>query len=307
MASFLSTIHVDTPLSNVSIQYKNKELVADRIFPQIQVAKKSDKYFIYNKADAFTQIQPLTNHLADVGEVNYSVSTGSYSCLDYALKEFVSRDVIENADAPLQPLIDTTENITQRLLLDREIKLAAQLFSTSVISNNLDLTAGTKWTSASSEPISQILTGLDSIVGVPGPFCVLFGRAAWRSFRTHPDVLSAFQYNTSGVAATEQDVKNFFGFEDVIIGNGFKNTAALNATASYSDIWGDSVLIFKRGTSLAVKEVALGYCMRFGNMEVQRWQDFNRGARGGEMVKVGWSYADEITAVDAAYLIDDVN
>jgi hypothetical protein len=71
-------------------------------------------------------------------------------------------------------------------------------------------------------------------------------------------------------------------------------------------VWGDSVLIFKRNNSLAVKDAALGYCMRFGNMEVNRWTDQTRGARGGEVVKVGWSYTDEITASDAGYLIYNV-
>ena len=306
MASLLSSIHVDQPLSNLAIQYRNEELVADRVFPQLPVAKLSGKYFVYTKSDKFTQLAPLTSHNGDVSESAFGVTTSDYDCLSYALMQFISREVQENADSPIDPLADAVENITAQLMLDREIKLAAQLFSTSVVTNNTDLTAGTKWTSAASEPISQIFTAIDSIVGVPGPFSVLFGRAAWKSFRTHPDVLSSIQYTKGGVAASEADVASFFGFEDVIIGRGSKNTALPGQTASYSDIWGDSVLIFKKGGP-GIKQVSLGQCLRFGNIEVQRWEDLSRGPRGGEYVKVGWSYTDEITAVDAAHLIDDVN
>lgn len=309
MASFLSTIHVDQPLSNLAIQYKNADYVADKIFPQVQVNKRSDKYFIYTKSNAFNNISALTQHNADVGELGYSVSTGSYSVLDYALKKFVSRDEIENADMPLSPLIDATENITNALLLDREIKLATTLFSTSTFTGArlTDLSAATKWTSDSSEPIDQIFSAIDSIIGVEGPLCIMFGNDAWTSFRTHADVLSAIQFTQGGVAVTEQQVKDFFGLEDVVIGKASKNTANPGQTASYSRVWGDSVLIFKRNSQLKVKDAALGNCLRFGNMETQRWNDLSLGARGGEYVKVGWSYTDEITATDAGHLIYDVN
>lgn len=309
MASFASTIHVDQPLSNLAIQYKNAAFVADRVFPQVSVAKKSNKYFIYRKADNFTRISPLTDINAAVGELEYKVTTGDYDCLDFALHQFVSDDTIMNADAPLTPLVDATESITQRLLLDREIALATTLFSSSTFTGSAltDLSAGTKWTNAASEPITQILTAIDSIVGVDGPFCMLMGQAAWRSFRTHPDVLAAFQMSTGGAAASEEQVKGYFGLEDVIIATASYNTANEGATASYSRIWGDSVLIFKRNSGLAIKEASLGACLRFGNFEVQRERDNMRGVRGGENVKVGWSYTDEILASDAAHLIYDVN
>jgi hypothetical protein len=307
----VSSVHVDAALSNVSVQYKQAAYVAERILPSVQVAKRSDNYFIYRKLDTFSQIDPLTSPNSEVPRTTYEISTGSYSVKDYAFKDFVSRDLIENADAPLVPLADTTEDITNKLLLDREIKLAASLFSTSVITNNATIasTAGysaVKWTNASSTPVQDILNGLASIVGVEGPFCALFGFDAFKTLRTHPDMLAALQFTQGGVAASEAQIRDFFGFEDVIIAEGWKNTATVPSTASYSRIWGDSVLIFKRGRSLAVKEVALGYCLQFGNREVQRWADYNFGARGGEWVKVGWSYTDELTAVDSAFLLDNV-
>ena len=42
----LHDVHIDGPLSNVSIAYKNENYIADQVFPALAVAKKSDKYFV---------------------------------------------------------------------------------------------------------------------------------------------------------------------------------------------------------------------------------------------------------------------
>lgn len=309
MASLISQTHVDQPLSNLSVAYKNANFVADRIFPQISVNKKSNTYFIKRKQDAFQLVSPLTDHNSAVRELKFQYTSGSYDCLDYALMDFVSDDIILNADAPLQPLVDTTENLTDALLLARERALATKLFSTSQFTGSqlTDLSAGTKWTNAASEPLTQILNGVDSMIGIDGPFCILFGNDAWRSFRTHPDVLATFQLSIGGAFATEQMVKEHFGFEDVIIAGASYNTANEGQTASYARVWSDSVLIFKRNNNASIGTTALGNCLRFGNLEVRRQRDEMTGVRGGENVKVGWTYEDKILASDAGHLIYDVN
>jgi len=39
-------VHIDGPLANISIAYRNSGYIADQVFPNVPVTKKSDKYFV---------------------------------------------------------------------------------------------------------------------------------------------------------------------------------------------------------------------------------------------------------------------
>ncbi len=46
----MNDMHIDSAMTQVSIQYKNATYIAEQIFPVVQVEKVSDFYFI--KGDA---------------------------------------------------------------------------------------------------------------------------------------------------------------------------------------------------------------------------------------------------------------
>ena len=48
-----SDVHVNQPLTNISIAYLQSQMrfVADRIFPVIPVEKQSDRYYTYDRGD----------------------------------------------------------------------------------------------------------------------------------------------------------------------------------------------------------------------------------------------------------------
>lgn len=45
-------VHVDAPLANISIAYRNASYIADQVFPVVPVQKKSDLFFKFTKADS---------------------------------------------------------------------------------------------------------------------------------------------------------------------------------------------------------------------------------------------------------------
>jgi hypothetical protein len=48
-----SDVHVNAPLTNISIAYIQRatQFIADRVFPIVPVTKQSDRYFVYTRAD----------------------------------------------------------------------------------------------------------------------------------------------------------------------------------------------------------------------------------------------------------------
>jgi hypothetical protein len=302
-----ASVHVDSALSNVSIQYKNEELIADKILPFVSVAKRSDKYFKYGKGERFRRLNTLVGPKSRAGQVDFTVSTDNYSVQDHALEGFVSYADMRNADAPLDLLADETEFLTNLMLLDLEKEVADIVFASGTYATANKATPTTKWASAASTPIAQIITGINAIVGVPGPYSIAFGNKAWELFRQHPDVLQAIQPTKAAVAASLPDVANFFGFQDAIVGNAWINSALPNATDSYSRIWGDHVLIFKHAPgSLRTREAALGSIFLHNERKTLRWEDPTLGPDGGEWVKPSISYDVELTCADAGYLLYDV-
>jgi len=94
----------------------------------LKVAKQTGKYYIYDKANLRID---KTNRAAGSpsNEIDFGVApTGTFACDDHALKGFVSDEVQDQADAALNPLIDETETITEKLLLDREKAAALKNF-----------------------------------------------------------------------------------------------------------------------------------------------------------------------------------
>ena len=101
-------------------------------------------------------------------------------------------------------------------------------------------------------------------------------------------------------------IAKYFGFDELIVCDSWKNTANRGATASYSRIWGDHMLIFRRSQTLNVREAVLGYTLEFEPFQVTRWEDLERGTKGGECIKPGWTSVPKVVAADAGYLIYDV-
>ncbi|MDA8088240.1 MAG: hypothetical protein M0Z75_16275, partial [Nitrospiraceae bacterium] len=47
-------LHIDSALTNLSVRYQNEAMIWPAVLPLIPVNKRSDKYFVYNKADSYT-------------------------------------------------------------------------------------------------------------------------------------------------------------------------------------------------------------------------------------------------------------
>ncbi len=91
------------------------------IFEKHLTSKQPGKYYIYDKANLRVDSTYRAGG-SGANEVDIGVApTGTFSCDDHALKSFVVDEVQGQADVALNPLVDETEAITEKMLLDREI------------------------------------------------------------------------------------------------------------------------------------------------------------------------------------------
>ena len=96
---------------SVAYMQESYAFVASKVFPQINVNKQSDSYFVYSQADFFRdQVQPRADGTESAG-TGYSLSTATYSATNYALHKDIGHLTLANSDSPLDPLGDATRNL----------------------------------------------------------------------------------------------------------------------------------------------------------------------------------------------------
>lgn len=217
--------------------------IANKVFPTIPVASKSDSYYIYTQGDWFRDevtVRPPSTESAGSG---YNLSTTTYNCDVYAIHKDISDQLLANADAVLNLERDAVEFVTQRMLLKHEIEWTSEFFAASKWTT--DVTPGALWdVYSTSSPLTDVQTGIKTILARTGikPNTGVIGYDVWSALLNHPDIIERIKYTSSSVP-TEQVVGNYFGLDRIFVTTAVKNTATEGATASYSFVQGKHMLI----------------------------------------------------------------
>lgn len=253
----ISTVHIDRALTNISIAYRNEEYVADQVAPVLPVDKRSNKYFVYDReaflrssgVDANGRPLSIRRPTAEAIEVDYTLSTDSYFCEEMALSELVPYENEQAADQPLQPFIDATETLTDRVQLDNEIAVATAAMKSGNYGsgNKATLTtggSGTSWasyTSTSSLPFSNLSTAKNAIrAGIMRvPNRILLNYQVAEVLSNHPAYIDRYKYTTQETAI-KSGLNPIIRGLSVVEGSAIKTTNAEGATTATGDVWVDS-------------------------------------------------------------------
>ena len=293
---------VDPALSNVSIKYMNDTFIADVIFPMVKVAKQTGKYYVYDKSNLRIN---KTARAAGSGanEVDFGLSLSTFSCDDHALKEFVADEIQDQAEAALNPLIDTTETVTEMLLLDREQNLANLITSTSNMTSNTTLSGTAQWSDYSnSDPIGDVRTARTTVHQntFKKPNTIIMGKQVFDMLIEHPQIIERIKYSQLGVVSPEL-MARVFQVEKILVGEAGSNTAKEGQTDSMSYVWGKHAIVAFIAPQVRLKQATLGYTFTYSTRIVKRWRDEDRE---GTYVRVGNdNYSQNIVAVGAGYLV----
>lgn len=290
-------VHIDKAMTNVSIAYRNENYIGSQVFPTVPVQKISDKYFTFDKGDWFRDEAGLRSPGTVGPIVEFSLGSAAYSCQPIAAGMWVADEVVDNADAPLQPRRDATEYATDKVMLYAERVIASDVFGTGWASST---TPSTLWDDDASDPMGDVETGRETVVGLIGrePNVMVIGREVWSDLRHHPDLLDRIKYTSVG-RITPELLANLFGIPKLLIGNAIYNTAVEGATESYSYIWGKHAWMGYVTPSPSLMAPSAGYLFTWKNRTVERVRD---NIRKADLVRVEWHLDSKTTATDAGYL-----
>jgi hypothetical protein len=256
-------VHVDTPLSEIAIAYKNLNFIADRVFPIIPVDKQSDKYFVWDKGSFLTNQVEVRTPGDTYPEGRIKISTDEYYCDLYHLGYAIPDENVKNQDAAVELEQTGSEWLAHQFALNREIQIAAAIFAASVWDS--DLTGGTDFTQwddyVNSDPITDIDTYSETIEQNTGatPNTLVIGRQAWNHLRRHPLLLDMYKH--TGVAIlNEQQVADALDVETVVVGRATQRTSLEGAaTAVQAYVWGKHALLLYVPPNPGLRVPSAGY------------------------------------------------
>ena len=138
------SLSVSKALMNVSLHFKNEEFIWPKVFGEVPVKNESGHYWIYTKN--FRLEDSYRADKAPAEMASWDVSTGTYYIERHGLKDSVSQRDRDNSDLPSSSLDqDTTEFLTDKLMMRMEYEGQKLLFTTTTFSSNATLTTATSF------------------------------------------------------------------------------------------------------------------------------------------------------------------
>lgn len=301
---------IQPELTAVAIAYRNLRLIADGVLPYLPVGSRTFRYLKHSLAEGFTIPDTKVGRKSRPNEVEFSATQVEATVEDYGLDDPVPQDDIDTARAAgYDPLARATEGIMDLVLLDREKRVADMVFDASqyAAANKVTLSGTSQWSDfANSNPISDILTGMDAMVIRPN--VMVMGRQVFTKLIQHPKVVKAtYGDNTDAGVARLRDIAELFGLDEILVGDAFVNTAKKGQAASLARAWGKHVALIVRDP-LALssgQRPTFGFTARFGTRVAGSMRDEHIGLRGGERVRAGESVKEVICANDLGYFIQN--
>ena len=307
-------LHIDVLLSNVAIGYMMEDTVAGLIAPIVTVAKQSDAYAIFSRADALRVEDARRSPGTEANKVTRSLSSDTYFANNYALKYPVTIEDRENAD-PIQKqniINDGAQFITDKLKLDWEARVSGQVNSTSNVGSSAAVAS--EWDAASSsDPLGDMNTALDNIQDLTGKRGnrIVMGIAAWRSLRRNDQILNRlFGSNNGGGYANTAQVANLLEIDQLLVAGAYRNTGNEAQAEALSPIWTDNVLAYYAPSAPSRDMPSFMYSFRWSagglpNMQAER-HPFDSKTKSEE-VEVGYYQDEKITGDEYSFLLRSVN
>lgn len=307
MPSKPSDVHVDAPLTNFALQFRNRAFVAEELFPIVPVVKESDLYYTFSREE-LRDIETLRAAGALAKEIDWVPSTAQYVAEEYALRHLLADRIVSNADIPVRPRMNTVSKLMKWLMLgyEKRVQAIAQASGNSVAT----VAASPKWDGTSPTIEKDIDTAKDSVRNNAGvePNAILFAENVKDVVKRDSTLRDLIRYVINLGAGNRDLLINgelppvMFNLA-IIIAGATEDTSKIGATSSIAKIWNDAVPVFYREMAVSLDAISWGYTMRVQTPIVTSYRD---EARKGEYIEASIIQDEELVTSNAANLITDV-
>lgn len=306
-----SDAHVNAVLTDFSIAYVQEadNFVADKIFPNIGVAKQSDLYYTFSREDFLRDEAKPRAPASESAGGGFALGTGQYFCPVYAYHKDIDDQLRANADAALSLDEAATAFVTQKMLISRERQFATKAFGTGIWGT--DITPGTLWSASGSTPRDDVEKGKRTIMSKSGmkPNKLLLGYNTYSALRVNNQICDQFKY-TGSQGINKQMMADFFDVDEVIVGGGvFSNT--VEGTAAPADpnfILGNHALLVAVTPTPSIMMPSAGYTFNWsgyhGMQNGIRIKNLRADLLESDRIEGDFAYDLRVTASSLGYFFN---
>lgn len=317
-----SDLHVNVPLTNVSVAYLQSAstYIADKVFPKVPVEKQSDLYWKYSKSDwRRTDVQKRAPSTETPG-VGWNVTTDQYFAHVYGVHKDVDDQLRANADSNFRLDKDSTEFITNQMLLKRDLDWNAKFFQTGVWDTEYaGSTDFTQWSDAGSDPIGDVAEWIIEFRKLTGfaPNKMVLGANVMKALKQHPDIIDRIKYTQKGIVtedliATLFDVQNLYtSYATVASGPHIPDAVEQDANASFDFVTPtNAAMLLYSPSSPSVMTPASGYTFTWkgylgGNSQGIRVKRFRLERTASDRIEAEMTYDQKVVCPDLGVYIGD--
>jgi hypothetical protein len=318
-----SAVHIDQPLSNLTLAYVQEQsnFIADKVFPVVGVQRQSDKYYIYDRAEMnrsgdVKKLAPRT----EVNRIGMTISNDSYFADVYGIGMDFDEQTIANEDTVLETRAAGAQTLINRVLIEREQQFASTFFSAGAWTT--DVTPANLWSDYSlSTPLTDVTTARRTMQLKSGGFkpnTMVVGKEVRDILVNHPDVLArlnggATVSNTALV--TDAKLAEIFEVENFYVMEAVANTAAEGLAEANGFIGGKNALLVHTPRTSGLMTPAAGLTFAWNNIPgvnnlgitVESFSDDAlKRQQVAEHIQVKMAYDMKIVGADLGYFFEAV-
>lgn len=313
----INDVHIDGPLSNISIAQTQDEtaFVAGRAFQTIPSNKPSNKYFIYDRGDlARDEMKERATDTESEGATSKR-TTATYTTKHFGLHTTVPDEIRNAEDDPLDANRDASIFLTQKGLLNREIRWKNKYFLGTPWATTQSVT--TKWDVGTSTPIEDVRAAIRTVnvTGGKRANVGVLSREVFDTLLDHPDIVGRVDRGqTQGTAQVMKDtVASLFELDEILVMDAIQNTAKEGATDAFSFISGaEGMLLVYRPPSPGIMTPAAGYTFvwngfgDFGSATGMTISSFRKPGIRSDFFEIDSFYDQKVVTAGLGLFFDDV-
>lgn len=282
--------HIDRALTNISVAYTQgaDAFIADKVFPVIPVVKQSDIYFKYSKADFFRNEVTERGRGAESAGGDWNLTTADpYHCRKFAFHYDITQEEKVNYDSPINVDRDTTEWLTQKMLLKREVDFTSKFFKTGVWGKDITADGVTikKWSNPVSDPIKAVTDEMLIMAENTGkkPNYIVMAPDVFYALKNHDIIMDRIKYTQKGIITLDL-IASLFEVDNVYIPWAIYNSGPTKPVYDQTNIsmnflYKGSMLLGYRANRPSLKEPTGGYIFAWTGLE-------GASAYGSRMVRI---------------------
>lgn len=308
---------IDPLLTNVARRYVSHDFIYDQIVARQPVSNMSGIYPTFPKYYWFAQVADnLIEDRVESKEVNFEWSTEKYLARKYGLKVSISDDERANAAPQLRLETNKTELLNVQQGLAREIRLATKLRESGVTGGELasenEAAAGKKWSSAESNPESDLRTAALKVyeqIGISPntlilPYPVAYNLATVHGTDTFRNQMLYTVNGSEMIRLGEGILPGEIHGMKVVIPKGPQKIVANEpgATATAEEIWGKNAILLYVDPNAGWGTPSAIYGFQFQAPTVSRWQRIDPDV---EYIRQMERVDEKVVAPNAGYVIKE--